>query len=318
MRALVIDNKKLRYVSDYILTARKKNEALIKILHAGICNTDIEITRGYMKFEGVLGHEFVGVVERCRQKDLIGKRVVGEINITCGHCSFCRKNMHNHCPNRSVLGIFNKDGVFAEYVTLPVRNLHLLPDSITEEEAVFIEPLAAAFEITRQVEIMPYHKVCVLGDGKLGLLAGQVISLRECDLMVVGRHRDKLSILKKRGIKIELCSDFNKRGFDIVVDCTGSPSGFETALNIVRPRGTVIMKTTTASRTTFDMNSIVVNEVTIIGSRCGPFPPAIEAIEKRDIHLQPLITRIFPLEQGVKAFRYAGRKGVLKVIVKVN
>jgi threonine dehydrogenase-like Zn-dependent dehydrogenase len=280
MRALVVDKKRLRYVSDHPLPARKKNEALIKVSHAGICNTDIEITRGYMKFEGIPGHEFVGVVERCRQKDLIGKRVVGEINITCGRCSFCRKHMQNHCTKRSVLGIFNKDGVFAEYVTLPVRNLHLLPDSITEEEAVFIEPLAAVFEITRQVEIMPYHKVCVLGDGKLGLLAGQIISLRECDLVVVGRHRDKLSILKKRGIKTELHSDFNKRGFDIVVDCTGSPSGVETALNIVRPRGTVIMKTTTASRTSFDMNSIVVNEVTIIGSRCGPFPPAIEALEK--------------------------------------
>ncbi|MCK5511784.1 MAG: alcohol dehydrogenase catalytic domain-containing protein [Thermodesulfovibrionia bacterium] len=317
MRALVFHKKRLKYISDYPLPRRGRNEALIKVTHAGICNTDIEITRGYIKFEGVPGHEFVGIVERCSQKNLIGKRVVGEINITCGHCSFCKEQMQNHCPDRSVLGIFNKDGVFAEYITLPVRNLHLLPDSISSEEAVFIEPLAAVFEITRQVEIMPYHKVCVLGDGKLGLLAGQVISLKGCDLMVVGRHKDKLSLLKKRGIKTELCSQFNKKGFDIVVDCTGSPTGIETALQIVRPGGKVIVKTTTARKTEVDLNAIVVNELTLIGSRCGPFPWAIKAMERGNIDIKPFISKRFSLQDGVKAFKYTSKRNVLKVLLAI-
>lgn len=318
MRALVF-KRGLYYRADYPIPQAGFDEALIRVTHAGICNTDIEITKGYTGFKGILGHEFVGIVERCKQKNLIGKRVVGEINIACGACSFCKNQIQNHCSNRSVLGILNKDGVFAEYVTLPVRNLHVLPDSISDEEAVFVEPLASAFEITNQIDIdiMPYDKVCVLGDGKLGLLVGQVLSLTGCDLVVVGRYKEKLTILRKRGIKTRLGSGFDEGGFDIVIDCTGSPTGFKSALKIVRPKGTVIIKTTTAKKTPVDFNNIVVNELTLIGSRCGPFPPAIKAIETRNVDVFPLISEIFPLEDGIKAFKYASRKDVLKVILKV-
>lgn len=205
--------------------------------------------------------------------------------------------MQNHCPNRSVLGILNKDGVFAKYITLPTKNLYVLPDSVSDEEAVFVEPLAAAFEIIQQVDIMPYSKVCVLGDGKLGLLVGQVLATKGCDLIVVGNHKEKLSILQRKGIKTALSSNFNGKEFDVVIDCTGSPYGVETAFKIIKPKG---------------------NELTIIGSRCGPFLLAINAIKTKKIDLHPLISKIFPLEEGIKALKYASRKGVLKVILKVQ
>lgn len=334
MRALVF-KKGLHYQVDYPIPQPQYDEALIKVTHAGICNTDLEITKGYMGVEGIPGHEFVGIVEGCNEKDLRGRRVVGEINIGCGRCSYCKNQMQNHCHNRSVLGILNKDGAFAEYITLPVRNLHLLTDSISNEEAVFIEPLSAAFEITQQVDIMPYNKVCVLGDGKLGLLVGQVLFLTGCELIVVGKHDEKLSILKKRGIKTKLISSFNENNppapplekggaggfskeFDIVVDCTGSPSGIETALKIVRPKGKIIIKTTIAKKTRVDLSRIVVNEITLIGSRCGPFPQAIKAIESKKIDIHPLISKIFPLENGIKAFKYASGKNVLKVILRID
>jgi threonine dehydrogenase-like Zn-dependent dehydrogenase len=287
------------------------------VTYAGICNTDIEITKGYMEFEGVLGHEFVGVVKTCEQDRLIGRRIVGEINISCGSCPFCRNKLQNHCPDRSVLGILRKDGVFAEYITLPLKNLHILPDSISDLEAVFIEPLAAAFEITRQIKIKHNEDVCVLGDGKLGLLVGQVLSLTGCRLVVIGKHKEKLSILKERGIETRLSSEFNEKRFDTVIDCTGSPSGLKTALKIVKPRGRIVVKTTTAKETIIDLNNIVVNEITLIGSRCGPFPQAIKAIETGEVVLHSLINKVFPLEQGIKAFRYASRRGVLKVILKI-
>jgi threonine dehydrogenase-like Zn-dependent dehydrogenase len=317
MRALVL-KKRLRYTTNCSIPKPKYDEALIRVKRAGICNTDIEITKGYMGFRGILGHEFVGVIEKCREKDLIGKRVVGEINIGCGRCFYCQNQMQNHCPNRSVLGILNKDGAFAEYITLPTKNLHLIPDSISDEEAVFVEPLAAAFEITRQIDIMPYNRVCVLGDGKLGLLVGQVLSATNCNLLVVGKHKEKLSILRKKGIKTKLISDFKEKRFDIVVDCIGSPSGIETALEIVRPTGKVIIKTTTVNKGRIDLNRVVVNEITLIGSRCGPFSQAIKAIEKRKVDVLPLINKIFPLEDGIKAFKYAFRKDVLKVILKIT
>lgn len=318
MRALFFDRKGLRCKPDYPVPRRGRDEALIKVTCAGICNTDIEITKGYYRFRGIPGHEFVGIVEECGHKSLIGKRVAGEINVSCGSCYYCKNKMQNHCPNRSVIGILNRDGVFAEYVTLPVKNLHKVPDSVSDEEAVFIEPLAAAFEITRQVDIMPSDKVCVLGDGKLGLLVAQVLFLTGCKLMVVGKHKEKLSILGNKGIRTQFISDFGEKEFDIVVDCTGSPSGIETALNIVRPAGKVVIKTTVARQKAFDLNRIVVNELTLIGSRCGPFAEAIRALEKKKIEVTQLISRFFPLEDGLKAFKYASRKGVLKVILGIG
>jgi threonine dehydrogenase-like Zn-dependent dehydrogenase len=245
MRALIF-NGNLEYKTDYPIPKPGKGEALIRVTHAGICNTDIEITKGYMGFNGILGHEFVGVVQECAKKELVGKRVTGEINIGCGICSFCRSRMHNHCPKRSVLGILKRDGVFAEYTTLPVRNIHRIPDSVSDEEAVFIEPLAAAFEILEQINVSSSDRVCVLGDGKMGLLVGQVLSTTGCNLLVIGKHREKLSILEEIDIKPGLIFNSKGKEFDVVVDCTGSQAGMERALGIVKPRGKIIIKTTVA------------------------------------------------------------------------
>ena len=316
MRALVFDGK-LKYLTDYPIPRPASNEALIRITCAGICNTDIEITRGYMGFRGIPGHEFVGIVEKCEKKDLTGKRVVGEINIGCGNCLYCRNRLQNHCSNRSVLGILNRNGVFAEYTTLPVKNLHKAPDSVSDEEAVFVEPLAAAYEILEQATISSSDKVCVLGDGKLGLLVAQVIATTGSNLFAVGKHPEKLSILDKAGIKTKLSADFKEREFDMVIDCTGSPSGMETALRIVKPRGTIVLKTTIAKRGRIDLNQIVINEITLICSRCGPFPASIKAIKSQKIDLYPLISKVFSLKEGIKAFQYASKKA-LKVIIKVD
>jgi threonine dehydrogenase-like Zn-dependent dehydrogenase len=315
MRAIVFDGK-LRFTTDYPGPEPLSGEALVRVLCAGICSTDIEITKGYMSFRGILGHEFVGEVERGSDKSLLRKRVVGEINTGCGTCSVCRGGVENHCPERTVLGILNKDGTFADFLALPQGNLHTIPDSISDEEAVFVEPLAAAFEITRQLRIEHGLRVCVLGDGKLGLLVAQVLSLTGCTLIAVGRHAEKLKILSDKGIETRL-GEVEGRTFDVVVDCTGSSKGFERAVSLVRPRGTIVVKTTVAWRETYDLNQVVIDEITVIGSRCGPFPPAIKALGRKSVDVRPLITKTFPIEQGLEAFEYARRKGVLKVLLKM-
>jgi len=317
VRALVFDGK-LTFRDDYPLPRRNRGEALLRVKIAGICNTDIEILRGYMDFSGVPGHEFVAVVEDADRPELTGKRAVGEINIGCGVCDYCRMGLKNHCKDRSVLGIYQKDGAFAEYLTLPVENLHILPDSITDEEAVFVEPLAAAFEVLEQINIGPAHRVCVLGDGKLGLLVAQVIHSTGCTLKVVGRHEHKLSILRDQGIETSIASDFSEKGFDVVVDCTGTDSGMSTALDIVRPRGTVVLKTTIAHRSQVDMNRIVIDEITLVGSRCGPFLRAIEAIRTGMVRLTPLISARYSIDEGIKAMEHASERGVLKVLMYMS
>lgn len=244
MRAIVFD-KKVEFYSDWPKPAPKAGEALIQVMLAGVCATDLELVKGYMGFKGVLGHEFCGIVTECEDKGSINKRVAGEINIGCNRCNWCIAGARNHCPNRAVLGILNKDGVFAEYITLPLENLHILPDAISDEEAVFIEPLAAAFEIAEQVDVKG-KDVCVLGDGRLGLLCGQALALAGCSLTVIGRHPEKLAILERRGIKTRLDIEGIKKTFDVVVDCTGSDAGFNDALSLVKPRGTIILKTTVA------------------------------------------------------------------------
>jgi threonine dehydrogenase-like Zn-dependent dehydrogenase len=317
MRALFFDGK-LEFLTDYPAPERKKDEALVRVTRAGICNTDLEITKGYMGFHGIPGHEFVGVVTECDKKRIIGKRVVGEINQGCGSCEYCRRRMQNHCPNRSVLGIVNKDGAFAEYLTLPVTNLHIVPDSVSDDEAVFAEPLAAAFEILEQVDIGPRNWVCVLGDGKLGLLVAQALSMTGCRLVLVGHHRENLSMMEEIGIQTRLSFSFDESGFDIVVDCTGSRSGIETAMNIARPGGKVVLKTTVARKSSLDLNHVVINELSLIGSRCGPFKPALDAIKSRSVDLYPLISDMFPIDEGEKAFQVASQKGVLKVILRID
>lgn len=315
MRALYF-HKELRFRDDLPIPKPGADEALIRVTCAGICNTDLEIIKGYMGFKGIPGHEFVGIVEECRDSALIGKRVAGEINIGCGDCDYCRSGMPNHCPGRSVLGILNRGGAFADYITLPVKNLHVVPDHISDEEAVFVEPLAAGFEILKQVNIKPSYSVCVLGDGKLGLLTAQVLSMTGCDLTVVGKHRSKLLILDELGIRTELASEFRGEGMKIAVDCTGSESGIDMAIRSVRPRGTVIIKTTVAERGRVDLNTVVINELSLIGSRCGPFPDALSAIGSGKIKLYPLISAEYPIEEGVRAFAHASERGVLKVILK--
>ncbi len=318
MQALLFRNGKIQIHKKYPLPRPAHNEALVRVSHAGICNTDIEIARGYMGFRGIPGHEFVGTVEQCRQKKhLVGKRVVGEINAGCGRCVFCRNAMRNHCRRRSVLGILDRNGAFAEYITLPAKNLYHVPDTVSSEEAVFVEPLASAFEINRQVDILPRHRVCVLGDGKLGLLAAQVVLLKGASVTLVGKYRSKLSILKKRAIKKRTRRGFHGKDFDIVIDCTGSADGIKTAMMTVRPRGTVVVKTTTTHQRSVDFNNLVINEISLIGSRCGPFLPAIRALEDGTIKVRPLISRVFPFKDAHKAFHYASGKGVLKVILKI-
>lgn len=318
MQALVYDGEALRLREDYPRPVPPPGEALVRVRLAGICNTDLEIVRGYMGFRGVLGHEFVGTVEEAEDRSLIGQRVVGEINAYCGECPTCQAGRPTHCPHRTTLGIWGRDGAFAEYLTLPVRNLHTVPDAISDEEAVFTEPLAAALEILEQVHLRPTDRVVVLGDGKLGLLVAQVLALMGCDLLAVGRHREKLAILARRGIPTVLESEAEGLAADVVVECTGRPEGFAAARRILRPRGTLVLKSTYHGRVEADLTGLVVDEITLVGSRCGPFPPALRMLERGLVDVRSLISAVYPLAQGVEAFARAAEPGVLKVLLRVG
>lgn len=294
-------------------------EALIKVMAAGICNTDKEIARGYMDFKGIPGHEFVGVVTAADDPDLVGKRVVGEINCPCGICYLCLGGKENHCRERNTLGISGRDGAFAEYMTLPVSNLHVVPDTMPLYSAVFVEPLAACFRITEQVHISPSHRVAVLGAGKLGLMAAQVIRLNGCAVLAVGRHAHKLKILDRLGIKTVMEKDLDIRErFDVVIESSGSPDGFNLARSLVEPGGTIVQKSTFVEPLSVDISSLVVDEIRVVGSRCGPFEPAIRALMRGLVHVQELIDRRFPLEMGMQAFEYAMRDEALKVILEMK
>ncbi|MBI5181603.1 MAG: alcohol dehydrogenase catalytic domain-containing protein [Nitrospirae bacterium] len=317
MKAVVFDNK-LKLADNYPVPKPIENEALIKISTAGICNTDIEITKGYTGFKGVIGHEFVGIVEKINGKDqsLLGKRIVGEINCGCGKCEYCKKGLKNHCPDRKVLGIVNKHGAFAEYITLPLENLHIVSENISDEEAVFTEPLAAAFEITRQIQIKPDDKILIMGDGKLGLLISLALHVSHSNLIITGRHENKLRIAKDKGIETLLFNKLSiKKDYDIVVEATGSAEGFETALKLVKPRGVIVLKSTVAAKKEINLAPVVVDEITVIGSRCGPFEPALDALSKKLIDVNPLITDIFPFDKAKEAFERAIAKDALKVII---
>ena len=294
-----------------------KGEALVRVLSAGICNTDLELMKGYMGFKGILGHEFVGIVEECGNDHLRGKRVVGEINCVCHRCDYCLREMPNHCLNRSVLGILNRDGAFAEFVTLPEENLHLVPASIRDDVAVFAEPTAAAFRIPEQIGIDNEDRIIVLGDGKLGLLVAQALWLQTKNLVCVGKHRAKLDILTNLKIPTAHIDDPLERGADIVVEATGSYEGFNRAIELVRPEGTVVLKTTTTHPTAMDLSGPVVNEVRIVGSRCGPFRPALEALAMGTVEVKPLITETFELQDGLRALKRAAQKDTLKVLLHV-
>ena len=308
-------DRELELIEDYPLPTPPPGEALIRVSLAGVCNTDLELLKGYMQFRGVPGHEFVGVVERAPgAEEWEGRRVVGDINVACGTCSTCLAGRPTHCPHRTTLGISGRDGAFAEYLTLPVSNLHPVPESLPDEAAVFTEPLAAACEILQQVHVHPTDRVIVLGDGKLGLLCAQVVSLTGCDLTAVGHHREKLDILAQQGIHTELEEQIAP-GADVVIEATGHPSGYVAARRLVRPRGTLVLKSTFHGQVEADLTMAVVNEVTLLGSRCGPFGPALRLLERGLVDVTPLIQARYPLAAAGAAFEHAARPGALKVLV---
>ena len=316
MRALYLD-KTLTLREDYAAPAPPPGEALVRVRLTGVCNTDLELVRGYMSFRGVPGHEFVGEVIRCDSApEWIGRRVVGEINAACGQCETCRAGRPTHCPNRTTLGIAGRDGAFAEYICLPSVNLHRVPESVPDEAAVFVEPLAAACEITQAVHIRPTDRVVVLGDGKLGLLCAQVLQLTGCDLLVIGHHEESLGILAKRGIQTTRRADIPMSAYDAVVEATGTPEGFATARQLVRPRGTLVLKSTYHGAVDANLTLVVVDEVALVGSRCGPFEPALRLLAQNLVEVTPLIQGRFRLSEGLAAFERAAQRGTLKILIE--
>lgn len=320
MKAVVFDNV-LKLDKNYPMPVPAKGEALIKVNTIGICNTDFEITKGYMGYNGILGHEFTGVVAAVNSDDksLIGKRVVGEINCGCGECEWCHKGLQRHCPNRSTLGIWQREGCFAEYVCLPAANLLEIPANVKNEEAVFVEPLAAALEILEQVHIAPDKKVIVLGDGKLGLMIALALNASNINLTLVGKHQNKLDLAAAQGVKTKLLQDLEiKKEYDFVVEATGSITGFETSLALTKPRGTLILKSTIAASKEFNLAPVVIDEITIVGSRCGQFAAALRLLASKKIDVNPLISDIFTIDNAVEAFEKNKEKSSVKVLVKVE
>ncbi len=321
MKALVFDNE-LKLDNNYPMPVVRENEVLIKTSMVGICNTDYEITKGYMGYKGVLGHEFVGVVDKVGQnvdKDLIGKRVVGEINCACNNCSYCHQNLQRHCPNRQTLGIWQKDGCFSEYFTLPKENVIEISSNIDDITATFTEPLAAAYEILEQIHIQPTDKVAILGDGKLGLSISLVFCAMNIDFVHIGKHEEKLEISKNLGAKTMLLNEITekeKKSFDVVVEATGSTGGFETSASLVKPRGTLVLKSTIVAREGLNLASIVVDEIKIQGSRCGQFKPVVKLLENKKIDVTPLVSGIYDVDDFKSAFEKNSQKGTLKVLVK--
>lgn len=316
MKGLWLENNQLQLRTDIPIPEPPAGEALVRVLCAGICNTDLELIKGYYPYTGIIGHEFVGVVEQ-GPEHLINQRVVGEINAACGYCRFCRGGQPTHCENRTVLGIVNRNGAFAEYLSLPIENLHIVPENVSTAAATFTEPLAAALEIQQQITLCEDDRVLVVGDGKLGQLIAQTLALTGCDLLVVGRHEDKLLNLAARGIKTALANTVKDRYFDVSIDCTGNPEGFNTARRALRPRGTLILKSTYAGNLSLDASALVVDEITLIGSRCGPFVPALELLGTKKVNVQSLIQGIYPLSLGLEAVEKAKTKGVLKVLLEM-
>lgn len=317
MRALWIENGILSLREDVPVPVPPPGEALVRVQVAGICNTDLELVKGYNAFAGIPGHEFLGCVEAGPQS-LVGQRVVGEINAVCGCCQACRGGRERHCERRTVLGIAGRHGAFAEYLVLPVGNLHEVPEGVTDDAATFAEPLAAALEIQEQTSVLPSSRVLVVGDGKLGQLVAQVLVLTGCDLLVVGRHEGKLSRLRRRGICTGGVGDVDVNVYDLAVECTGNPEGFAIARRGVRPRGAIVMKSTYAGDLTLDAASLVVDEISLIGSRCGPLAPALRLLASQSPGVEEMVHARFPLEQGLQAFDRARQPGSLKILLDVG
>ena len=315
MRALWLENNKISLPD--IPQPRSPNEALIKIRKAGICSTDLELVKGYYPYTGILGHEFVGEVVEAEDASWISERVVGEINVVCNECEQCLNERPTHCENRTVLGIINRDGTFAEFTTLPIANLHRVPASVPDEMAVFTEPLAAALEIQQQIQINPSDRDLLVGAGRLGQLIAQTLALTGCDLRVVARHKHQQDLLKARGIMTISEEEIKPWRWDVVVEVTGSPSGFALARRAIRPRGILVLKSTYQGEMSINFSSVVVDEINIIGSRCGPFEPALHLMESKQVDPMVLIAAEFKLKDALKAFEHAAEPGVLKVLIDV-
>lgn len=314
MRALVWDGEALRLEQRGPREAR--GWARLRVLLAGVCSTDLQLLRGYMDFVGVPGHEVVGVVED-GPADLVGRRVVAEINFACGACASCAAGLGRHCPTREVMGILEADGAFAEQVLVPPANLHVVPEGLSDEEAVFTEPLAAAFEVLEQVHVRPGASAVVLGDGKLGLLVALALHSAGARVTCVGRHAHKLEHLSRAGVQVALAGADTPAGkVDLVVEATGSREGLARAMTLVRPRGTLVLKSTVADAHALSLAPLVIDEVTVVGSRCGPFAPALAALAAGRVSVAPLVEAVYPLEEGPAAVAHAGRPGALKVLLR--
>ena len=316
MRAIVLDGDRVAFDANRGVEQPRLGEVMVRVIRAGVCETDLQLIRGYMGFRGVLGHEFVGIAE---EGPYAGRRVVGEINCSCWTCETCQAGRPTHCPNRTTIGINNHDGAFADYIPVPQRNLHLVPDAMPTDVAVFTEPVAAAFQIPAQLSLNLTDRIVVLGDGRLGNLCAQVLS-GICDrVLVVGKHPEKLALLDDLGIEtMSLDAVDDREKADVVVDCTGSETGLPTALRLVRPRGTIVLKTTVAGTQQMPWAPIVIDEVTIVGSRCGPFDRALDALDAGSVSVLPMISQRFDLSRGVDALAAAQHKGVLKVLIDVE
>lgn len=316
MQALWLEDRSLSFRQDLPTPRIETHEALVRVLRAGICNTDLEMLRGYYPFSGIPGHEFVGIVEE-GPDPLIGHPVVGEINISCGECAPCQRELSTHCERRQVLGLRGRNGAFADYLTLPADNLHLVPPAVPLEAALFAEPLAAALQIQEQTPIAASDRCLVVGAGKLGQLIAQTLALTGCDLHVVGRRRGQIDVPGSEPLEIALETDILPGSFDTVVECSGNHEGFRVARQAVRPRGTVILKSTYSGQMEIDASALVVDEITLLGSRCGPMASALELLADGRVDVEPLIGARFSLRDGVEAFGQARQSGALKVIFEI-
>lgn len=320
MRAVWLENRRLRFRKDVPEPVPLEGEALVKVRLAGICGTDLELLKGYAPFSGIPGHEFVGEIVRApRQPQREGQRVVGEINISCGSCRSCLAGRPNHCEKRAVVGIKNRNGAFADYLCLPLKNLIAVPEAVSDDAAVFVEPLAAALRIQQQIQVRQPDRVLIIGAGRLGQLVARTLALIDCELSVMARYKNQQSILTAAGIAWMTENELRERAFDIVIEASGSPGGFALARAAVRPAGSIVLKSTTSggAELPFDFSSLVVDEITLIGSRCGPFAPALDLLEKQRVDPTVLITKRYRLNEAKAAFRQAAEPGVLKILFQI-
>jgi threonine dehydrogenase-like Zn-dependent dehydrogenase len=316
MQALTVRHGKLTYSRDSSFPDSSKDEAIIKILVAGICSTDLEIVKGYAEFEGILGHEFVGLVQEAPESSWQGKRVVGSINIGCQHCDVCLGEGPEHCLSRTVIGIHNRNGAFADFMSLPIDNLYEVPDSVSNEQAVFTEPMAATLRILEQAVISPSEQIAVIGPGKLGMLVAQVLALNGANLTVLGRRHSSLEMADAFGLRTSLVNEAKDNSFDLVVEATGNEAGLAQSLRLVRPQGILVLKSTFSGVSTIDLTKLVVAEIRVIGSRCGPFQPALHLLSRGSVRTQEMIEATYPLSEGVAAFNHASQPGVRKILLR--